>query len=244
LIAVERRDSRQEENMSLIAGPALGAYHTEDERAAHRDAHERTNLEDDLAAFDPLPPRIVYRLRQLAQTIPLARAGGLLWGAGAAGAYDKPRLLERCSRLADLVVEADNLRAAKVYVPLADAEVPDLDVHQEAQVGDILRGLLTAKPKPRWRPSEPGTRLAAYGAKAISNSLHDVRNAPAGDRNNQLARAAYLFGRCVGADLIDEQTALDDLLGAACDCGLPEREARACIRSGVRAGGAKPLVLP
>jgi hypothetical protein len=68
----------------------------------------------------------------------------------------------------------------------------------------------------------------------------DVRRGAVGDRNNRLNRAAFCLGVLAAGGELDEVLVEDELLAAALDAGLPEREARASIRSGLRAGATEP----
>ena len=63
-----------------------------------------------------------------------------------------------------------------------------------------------------------------------------MRAAPAGTRNATLNRAAFLLGKDVAAGRLDRATAEAALLAAAAAAGLPAREARATVASGLRAG--------
>jgi hypothetical protein len=65
-----------------------------------------------------------------------------------------------------------------------------------------------------------------------------------GDRNNRLNRAAFCLGMLVAGGELPDQLVEDELLAAALDAGLPEREARASIRSGLRAGAREPRRRP
>jgi hypothetical protein len=82
-----------------------------------------------------------------------------------------------------------------------------------------------------------------YGIAALDAECWRVAKTPPGDRNNTLASAAFKVGRVVGAGVLDEHEAFSNLLGAALDCGLTEREARPVIRSGLTAGARKPRAL-
>ena len=111
---------------------------------------------------------------------------------------------------------------------------------------------------PGWlRP--PGRRLGAtlrttrqpsvaggsrYGRSALEAEAAGVRRAPVGERNNRLNRAAFCLGMLVAGGELDEALVEEELLGAATDAGLPEREARASIHSGLRAGAREPRRRP
>lgn len=87
-----------------------------------------------------------------------------------------------------------------------------------------------------------GAVWAKQALEAECQKLIDLHGAPAGSgKNDQLNIAAYKIGRRVGAGYLNENEAAD-LLYAACSRwpGHTERELRATIRSGMRAGIAKP----
>ena len=85
---------------------------------------------------------------------------------------------------------------------------------------------------------------SSYGLAALRAELADVRHAAIGDRNNRVNRAAFCLGMLVAGGELDEHLVEDELLGAALDVGLPDREARASIRSGLRAGAREPRRRP
>jgi hypothetical protein len=85
------------------------------------------------------------------------------------------------------------------------------------------------------------TRNRTYGVAVLDAECWRVARTPAGNRNNTLASAAFKVGRgAVGPGYLDHDEAFANLLGAALDCGLSEREARPVIRSGIRAGARHP----
>ena len=83
-----------------------------------------------------------------------------------------------------------------------------------------------------------------YGLSAMRSELDDLRRAPVGDRNNRLNRAAFCLGMLAAGGELDEALVEEELLAAALDAGLPEREATASIRSGLRAGFSEPRRRP
>jgi hypothetical protein len=86
----------------------------------------------------------------------------------------------------------------------------------------------------------PVSSVASYIDAACEGELMAVRNAPAGQRNDTLNRAAFALGQFVGAGALSEEMIAADLSAVADACGLPQREARATIASGLRAGKAEP----
>jgi hypothetical protein len=96
--------------------------------------------------------------------------------------------------------------------------------------------------RPGW-----SVRLAGgsrYGLAALRRETGDVRRAVVGERNNRLNRAAFSLGMLAAGGELDEQWVEDQLLAAALAAGLPEREARASITSGLRAGAREPRRRP
>jgi len=95
---------------------------------------------------------------------------------------------------------------------------------------------LTASPSGNPR-SGAGSR---YGLSALRAEVADIRQSPVGDRNNRLNRAAFCLGMLVAGGELGGCLVEDELLAAALDVGLPEREATASIRSGLHAGFREP----
>lgn len=85
-----------------------------------------------------------------------------------------------------------------------------------------------------------GAVWAFHALLAETKALADL-TAPTGDRNNRLNIAAYKLGRRVGAGFLGENDVAEALYQACRGWrGHTERELRATIRSGIRAGIAKP----
>lgn len=82
--------------------------------------------------------------------------------------------------------------------------------------------------------------VSNYVAKAYQDELDKLKAAPEGDRNNQLNRSAFAIGQFVGAGLISESGAAQNLLFFARQAGLGDRESQATIRSGLSDGKAEP----
>jgi hypothetical protein len=83
-----------------------------------------------------------------------------------------------------------------------------------------------------------------YVAAALSAELEAVRSAPQGTRNGQLNTSSLKLGRLVGAGLLDQDEAVQQLTTAAAACGLTRDDGPASvartIRSGMTAGMADP----
>ena len=106
-------------------------------------------------------------------------------------------------------------------------------------------------PEPR-RPllALPGTgtseyrRLARYGQAAARGELEAVRDAVKGGRGKRLYRAAAALGSLVGAGVLSEDFAQEELEAAAEACGVARRRALDTIGNGLRRGKANPRELP
>ncbi|MBV9013066.1 MAG: bifunctional DNA primase/polymerase [Pseudonocardiales bacterium] len=104
-------------------------------------------------------------------------------------------------------------------------------------------------PKPS--PSASGRAVAAttnahgYVAAALHGECHRVRNAPPGQHNTTLCRAAYALGQLIGAGLLDHTTAQAELTTAAqalinADCDCTPREINRVITTSLAAGVDNP----
>lgn len=94
-------------------------------------------------------------------------------------------------------------------------------------------------PKPRRRRVVRGEpRAQAYARAVLDGECGRVEAAVPGTRNNVASAAAFRVGRVVAA--LNAADAFDRLLDAALVCGLPASEARAVVRSGLRAGAMRP----
>ena len=95
--------------------------------------------------------------------------------------------------------------------------------------------------------SPPSVRqgdASRYGLAALRCEVADVRRAVVGERNNRLNRAAFSLGMLTAGGELDQDLVEDELLAAALAAGLPEREARVSIRSGLAAGAREPRRRP
>lgn len=75
-----------------------------------------------------------------------------------------------------------------------------------------------------------------YGESALRREAALVRSAEPGTRNQTLNRAAFNLGQLIPAGILSRATVEDVLTGAALASGLPLREVRATLRSGLEAG--------
>ena len=96
-------------------------------------------------------------------------------------------------------------------------------------------------------PADQAPRTAAslrsassYALAALTGELENVLAAAPGQRNDTLNRAAFALGQLVGAQLLDETIARDELVSAAGRIGLSRAEAERTITSGLAAGTRHP----
>jgi len=80
----------------------------------------------------------------------------------------------------------------------------------------------------------------AYVQAAVDDETGAVASASEGARNDQLNRSAYNLGTLVGAGTLSRYLVEDQLLAAALNTGLDEREARRTITSGLDHGERNP----
>ena len=78
---------------------------------------------------------------------------------------------------------------------------------------------------------------------ALQRECSTLASTSAG-RNNQCNASAYSIGQLVGGGLLDQDHAVACLVDAGVLTGLPERDVRAAVASGMRAGMGKPRVAP
>lgn len=91
--------------------------------------------------------------------------------------------------------------------------------------------------------SQPNITLrntSTYVLAALTGELEKVLDAAPGQRNDTLNRAAFALGQLVGAQLLDDYVARDELVSAADRVGLPRTEAQRTITSGLTAGTRHP----
>jgi hypothetical protein len=80
----------------------------------------------------------------------------------------------------------------------------------------------------------------SYALAALTGELDKLLAAIPGHRNDTLNRAAFALGQLIGAQLLDEATAHDELVSAAGGIGLPRAESERTIASGLTAGVRHP----
>ncbi len=92
-------------------------------------------------------------------------------------------------------------------------------------------------------PSPPAPRAKGatpYGQRALANELVELARVAQGERNEALNKATFKLGQLVAGGQLERGQVEAALLGAASGLGLPEREARATIKSGLEAGLREP----
>lgn len=83
---------------------------------------------------------------------------------------------------------------------------------------------------------KPKGDSTAYALAALRGECEALANTQEGGRNHAANRAAWNVSRFVARGELDEDTALFDLLNAAMECGLPHREAKNALASGMTRG--------
>lgn len=115
-------------------------------------------------------------------------------------------------------------------------------IRRPASLPDWIAAALTPPPtlgpKPRSAPDQ--RNAAAYTLAALTGELDKVLAARPGQRNETLNRSAFALGQLVGARLLDEAIARDELVSAAARIGLSRSEADRTITSGLTAGVRHP----
>lgn len=92
-------------------------------------------------------------------------------------------------------------------------------------------------------PDTAQMRATRWAEAAMAGELRTLREAPEGSRNSTLNRAAFNLGQIVGAGKLPEVDVSTTLVSAGVAIGLTEREAKATVTSGLKAGVARPRVL-
>lgn len=83
-----------------------------------------------------------------------------------------------------------------------------------------------------------------WAAAAMAAELEGLQGVGAGQHNEALNRAAFCLGQIVGGGHLSEVDVMRELVGAAKAWGWGEREARSCVRCGLRAGMKNPRQPP
>jgi len=119
----------------------------------------------------------------------------------------------------------------------------------EVELADLPQGWLDAIVPPvveRRETSAPAFtgQSTKYGLSALEGECTAVKSAPEGGRNNRLNQAAFSAGQLEAGGELDPSDVMPALLDAATACGLPDREAKRTIESGLRSGRLSPRRAP
>lgn len=110
-------------------------------------------------------------------------------------------------------------------------------------------------PAPEWlvkeakgfKSHETGTAVSVSSGVAlqeINQALDNIRNAPAGERNNTLNTEAFRAARAVSGSGLDVESVKSMLRSVAIEVGQSTFEANATVNSAFKGGEAKPLTSP
>lgn len=102
----------------------------------------------------------------------------------------------------------------------------------------------TAPKAPQEWKFVPSSSDSHWVQAALSDELARVNGAVEGERNTRLTRAAYALGGLVPSGALDRREVEELLLSAALASGLPEEEARYCIRHNLDEGEQNPREVP
>jgi hypothetical protein len=102
-----------------------------------------------------------------------------------------------------------------------------------------LAALLEPPPEPAY--DTPYIPTHERARNAVMKAIHRVQDAASGAANDTLNRAAYSLGRWCGAGLVSTDESTQSLLFAAQKRGIPDREAKDTIKSGLAAGRRNPV---
>lgn len=121
---------------------------------------------------------------------------------------------------------------------------PGLGIHQ-VELALLPQWIVDAlAPRESEQSAEPivldRERVGAYAHKALSDECAAVCNAPQGERNETLNRAAFNLGTLVGAGVLDASLVRGVLIEAGRRAGLSARESLATANSGLSAGMREP----
>lgn len=143
------------------------------------------------------------------------------------------------------------------HYPNKNGFLPGLDIRGEG--GQIIHYGFDDTPiadAPQWLLDLTGEKLfeppkgdpikvaPSISAEVLHSSLDKIRNAAEGERNHTLNTESFRVGQLVKAGAISKEYADQALMLAAKEIGMPEREARSTINSGLKGGDNKPLVSP
>ncbi len=108
-------------------------------------------------------------------------------------------------------------------------------------IPDWLANLLKPLPEPeRDYSKQPFYVTNDRAFQVLMRAVHEIETAPSGGSNDTLNKQSYRIGRWCGAGVLSPSEARESLLVAARARGIPFREARDTIRSGLRGGMRNP----
>lgn len=129
-----------------------------------------------------------------------------------------------------------------------DAAQPALaEQPQTTEGGAAPRQAPRAAPAPSRRDVRDHPRVLAWAREGFEREIEAMRNAPEGNRNNQLNESAFSIGQLIAGGFVDAGVAENALLQAAIDNGYAEEDpsgARKTIRSGLEGGKRSPRAIP
>lgn len=119
-----------------------------------------------------------------------------------------------------------------------------IDDRDPAELPNWLHHALTPLPPPAPAVAA-ATNPTSYTLAALQGEAQRVRDAPPGQHNAALCRAAYALGQLIGAGLLDTVAAQAELTTAAealitADCDCTPREITRVITAGLTAGARNP----
>lgn len=96
-------------------------------------------------------------------------------------------------------------------------------------------------PRPRNRAADPAVDgISEYGLAALRAECSTMFSTQPGARNEQLNRSAFNLGQLIASGDLPEDVVARELCAAAEATGLPDREIRATLRSGLTKGKQTP----
>ena len=104
-----------------------------------------------------------------------------------------------------------------------------------AELPEWIVELLSDKPATRQQHTPRGNSTA-YAMAALRSECDALAGTTEGGRNHAANRSAWNVSRFVARGELDELDAFSALMTAAIECGLPEREAKNAINSGLNRG--------
>jgi hypothetical protein len=150
------------------------------------------------------------------------------------------KLYGTLARKGDPTDERPHRRAAIISAPSTRQTVSQEHL-------DALVAKTPVQPKvPASRPTSSTTPNShnRYGQAALNQELAHLAEAPSGNRNNQLFKAAAALFSLVAAGTLTEGEVWQGLLSTSQSIGLSEQEARRTIQSGIQRGLSQSRVLP